>query len=147
MWEIPNLNPMGGTRAADNTATGHATQKPVRLFEVPLLNHTAAGETIYDPFCGSGTAIIAAEKTGRRAGRRAGRRSAAVEQEWIGGHHPRSTCAQSGHTPSVRHSRQEVVDVEGNPLIGVVEPSADSVAGRRRRAGTLDLCLDVEIWP
>ena len=34
VWEIPNLNPMGGTRAADNTATGHATQKPVRLFEV-----------------------------------------------------------------------------------------------------------------
>jgi DNA modification methylase len=66
VWEVPNLNPMGGTRSADNAVTGHGTQKPVRLFEVPLLNHTAAGEAIYDPFCGSGTAIIAAEKTGRR---------------------------------------------------------------------------------
>ena len=66
VWEIPNLNPMGGTRSGDNTVTGHATQKPVRLFEVPLLNHTTAGDAMYDPFCGSGTAIIAAEKTGRR---------------------------------------------------------------------------------
>ena len=66
VWEVPNLNPMGGTRSADNAVTGHGTQKPVRLFEIPLLNHTVAGETIYDPFCGSGTALIAAEKTGRR---------------------------------------------------------------------------------
>ncbi len=65
LWEVPNLNPMGGSRAADNTVTGHGTQKPVRLFEIPILNHTGAGEAVYDPFCGSGTAIIAAEKLGR----------------------------------------------------------------------------------
>ncbi len=65
VWEVPNLNPMGGTRAADNTVTGHGTQKPVRLFEIPLLNHTGAGDAVYDPFCGSGTALIAAEKLGR----------------------------------------------------------------------------------
>ena len=34
--------------------------------EIPLLNHTQPGETLFDPFCGSGTALIAAEKTGRR---------------------------------------------------------------------------------
>jgi DNA modification methylase len=56
---------MGGTRAAENAVTGHSTQKPVRLFEIPLLNHTLAGDGAYDPFCGSGTAIIAAEKHGR----------------------------------------------------------------------------------
>lgn len=66
VWEVPNLNPLGGTRAADNAVTGHATQKPVRLFEIPLLNHTTPGDALYDPFCGSGTALIAAEKTGRR---------------------------------------------------------------------------------
>ncbi|PYR25597.1 MAG: DNA methylase, partial [Acidobacteria bacterium] len=48
-----------------NAVTGHGTQKPVRLFEIPILNHTDAGEAVYDPFCGSGTAIIAAEKLGR----------------------------------------------------------------------------------
>lgn len=65
VWEVPNLNPMGGSRADDNAVTGHGTQKPVRLFEMPILNHTGAGDVVYDPFCGSGTAIIAAEKLGR----------------------------------------------------------------------------------
>ena len=65
VWDVANLNPMGGTRADDNAVTGHGTQKPVRLFEIPISNHTVAGDAIYDPFCGSGTAIIAAEKLGR----------------------------------------------------------------------------------
>jgi DNA modification methylase len=65
VWEVANLNPMGGTRADDNAVTGHSTQKPVRLFEIPYVNHTSAGEAVYDPFCGSGTALIAAEKLGR----------------------------------------------------------------------------------
>jgi DNA modification methylase len=65
IWEVPNLNPMGGTRQADNSVTGHGTQKPVRLFEIPILNHTVAEEAVYDPFCGSGSSIIAAEKLGR----------------------------------------------------------------------------------
>jgi DNA modification methylase len=65
VWEVPNLNPMGGTCAGENAVTGHGTQKPVRLFELPLLHHTLASEAVYDPFCGSGTAIVAAEKLGR----------------------------------------------------------------------------------
>jgi DNA modification methylase len=65
VWDVSNLNPFGGTGAADNTVTGHGTQKPVRLFEIPILNHTVAGDVVYDPFSGSGTAVIAAEKLGR----------------------------------------------------------------------------------
>ena len=65
VWDVPNLNPMGGLRAGDNAVTGHSTQKPVRLFEVPIVNHTTVRDLLYDPFCGSGTALIAAEKTGR----------------------------------------------------------------------------------
>ena len=65
VWEVPNLNPLGGTGSPENAVTGHGTQKPVRLFEIPLLNHTHPGDVLYDPFGGSGTAIIAAEKTGR----------------------------------------------------------------------------------
>jgi DNA modification methylase len=58
---------MGGTRSGENTPTGHATQKPVALFEIPIRNHTVVGEGVYDPFVGSGTMVIAAEKTGRVA--------------------------------------------------------------------------------
>ena len=67
VWDVPNLNPFGGERDGENAPTGHGTQKPVRLFEIPILNHTRPGEAIYDPFAGSGTALIAAQKTGRRA--------------------------------------------------------------------------------
>jgi DNA modification methylase len=67
VWTVPNLNAMGGTRTDENTPTGHSTQKPVRLFEIPMRNHTTAGEAVYDPFVGSGTALIAAQKTGRIA--------------------------------------------------------------------------------
>jgi DNA modification methylase len=65
VWTAPNLNAMGGHRDGENAATGHGTQKPVRLWEIPLLNHTAKADVVYDPFCGSGTALIAAEKTRR----------------------------------------------------------------------------------
>ena len=44
----------------------HPTQKPVELYRRPIGYHTKPGELIYEPFSGSGTAIIAAEMTGRR---------------------------------------------------------------------------------
>jgi DNA modification methylase len=65
VWDVANLNALGGTRTADNAVTGHGTQKPVRLFEIPMLNHTVSGDAVYDPFVGSGTAIIAAQKLER----------------------------------------------------------------------------------
>jgi DNA modification methylase len=65
VWEVPNLNPMGGHRSDENSVTGHGTQKPVRLFEMPMLNHTRSSDLVFDPFCGSGTTLIAAEKLGR----------------------------------------------------------------------------------
>ncbi len=44
----------------------HPTQKPVVLFETPISNHLRPGGAVYDPFSGSGTAIVAAERLGRR---------------------------------------------------------------------------------
>lgn len=44
----------------------HLTQKPVEVVRRPIEYHTWTGELIYEPFAGSGTAIIAAETTGRR---------------------------------------------------------------------------------
>lgn len=42
----------------------HPTQKPVELF-VWCIEKCKAGESVYDPFLGSGTTIIACEQTGR----------------------------------------------------------------------------------
>lgn len=43
----------------------HPTQKPVGLYERPIKNHSTRGEIVYDPFLGSGTALIAAERLDR----------------------------------------------------------------------------------
>jgi DNA modification methylase len=43
----------------------HPTMKPVELYENAYLNNSDEGDFVYDPFAGSGTAVIAAEKTGR----------------------------------------------------------------------------------
>jgi DNA modification methylase len=45
----------------------HPTQKPLLLFETPIRNHLRPGESLYEPFSGSGTALIAAERTGTHA--------------------------------------------------------------------------------
>ena len=63
VWDVPNLNPMGGDRK--EKTTGHGTQKPVELMRRPILNHTERGAVVYDPFLGSGTTLIACEMTER----------------------------------------------------------------------------------
>lgn len=45
----------------------HPTMKPVELYHNAYLNHTEAGDVVFEPYSGSGTAIIAAEQIGRRA--------------------------------------------------------------------------------
>jgi DNA modification methylase len=48
-----------------DTETVHGTQKPVECMRRPMLNNTEHGQTIFDPFLGSGTTLIAAETCGR----------------------------------------------------------------------------------
>jgi DNA modification methylase len=55
IWEIPHAK----------SETGHGTEKPVACMQRPIENNSSTGQAIYDPFCGSGTTIIAAEITGR----------------------------------------------------------------------------------
>jgi DNA modification methylase len=53
---------MGGS---DEDKFDHPTQKPLEVMRRPIVNHTQRGESVYDPFLGSGTTLIAAELTGR----------------------------------------------------------------------------------
>jgi DNA modification methylase len=45
----------------------HPTQKPAELVERAIRNSSKSRDTVLDPFGGSGTTIIAAERSGRRA--------------------------------------------------------------------------------
>jgi DNA modification methylase len=65
IWRAPS--PKMTRSSGSDVAVDHPTQKPVTLFEIPIANHLAGSDSLYDPFAGSGTAIIAAERLGRRA--------------------------------------------------------------------------------
>jgi DNA modification methylase len=54
---------MSGSREPEQD---HPAQKPAMLGEIPIRNHTKLGEAVYDPFLGSGTTLIAAERLSRR---------------------------------------------------------------------------------
>jgi DNA modification methylase len=43
----------------------HPTMKPIPLFAKAIVNSTKSGETVLDPFLGSGTTLIACEQLGR----------------------------------------------------------------------------------
>lgn len=58
LWTIP---------ARDDSGHGHGTQKPIACMQRPIENNSRKGESIYEPFSGSGTTIIACEITGRKA--------------------------------------------------------------------------------
>ena len=45
----------------------HPTMKPVALVEPAIRNSSKTRDTVLDPFAGSGTTLMAAEATGRRA--------------------------------------------------------------------------------
>jgi DNA modification methylase len=55
VWQIP---------ARDDS--GHSTQKPVECMRRPVLNNSKAGDSVYDPFLGSGTMVVACDTCGRQ---------------------------------------------------------------------------------
>ena len=66
VWDIPTINSFaGGHNREEWGLTGHSTQKPIECMARPIRNHGAKGDLIYDPFCGSGTTLVACEQEGR----------------------------------------------------------------------------------
>lgn len=61
----PGANRRGSSAA--EALKWHSTPKPVELVEDYLLDVSHPGELVLDPFMGSGTTIMAAERCGRRA--------------------------------------------------------------------------------
>jgi DNA modification methylase len=60
VWEV------GTVTQAERKEFNHATPKPVKLFEIPIVKHTKKGDIVYEPFSGSGPQVIAAEQLGRK---------------------------------------------------------------------------------
>lgn len=66
VWDCGNGSACAKTGDdADEFHAGHISQKPVELFRRAILNHTEIGDTVVDPFAGSGSCLIACELTKR----------------------------------------------------------------------------------
>lgn len=65
VWNYPGMNSFsrrGDIRGVDL----HPTVKPLAMVSDAILDVTIRDDIVLDPFCGSGTTLIAAERTGRR---------------------------------------------------------------------------------
>lgn len=59
-WLVPPIN------QASRERLGYPTQKPEALLERVISASSNEGDIVLDPFCGCGTALVAAEKLGRK---------------------------------------------------------------------------------
>ena len=68
VWSYPSIrsvDPAEGDPQSAEALSLHPTIKPVRLIEDAILDCSRRGELILDPFLGSGSTLIACEKTNR----------------------------------------------------------------------------------
>ena len=65
VWDYAGVNTFGAARMADLEA--HPTVKPAAMIADAIMDLTNRNELVIDSFVGSGTLIVAAQKTGRIA--------------------------------------------------------------------------------
>jgi DNA modification methylase len=65
VWHYPGLNNFGRKGEEGNLAVLHPTVKPVALIADAILDCSARGDLVLDPFLGSGSTLLAAERVGR----------------------------------------------------------------------------------
>jgi DNA modification methylase len=65
VWNYPGVNSFSRKTEEGNLLELHPTVKPVALVADAIMDCSARGDVVLDPFLGSGTTVIAAERTGR----------------------------------------------------------------------------------
>lgn len=66
VWSYPGINDFNRAGQEGNLLALHPTVKPVAMVADAIADCTARGDIVLDAFLGSGTTVIAAERTGRR---------------------------------------------------------------------------------
>ena len=66
IWQYPGANSFGRCGEESNLSVLHPTVKPVAMVADAILDCSVRGDIVLDAFLGSGTTVIAAERTGRR---------------------------------------------------------------------------------
>lgn len=65
VWRYPGVNSFGRTGAEGNLLALHPTVKPTAMVADAMLDCSNRHDIVLDPFLGSGTMVMAAERTGR----------------------------------------------------------------------------------
>jgi DNA modification methylase len=65
VWSYPGVNSFSRTAGEGNLLELHPTVKPVALVADALMDCSGRNDIVLDSFLGSGTTLIAAERTGR----------------------------------------------------------------------------------
>jgi DNA modification methylase len=65
VWNYPNVN-FFGRGGEEGNFFAHPTPKPVAMLADAIMDSTGRGDVVVDGFLGSGSTLIAAERTGRR---------------------------------------------------------------------------------
>jgi len=66
VWHYPGANSFTRSSEEGNLLALHPTVKPVAMVADAILDCSARGDIVLDTFLGSGTTLVAAERTGRR---------------------------------------------------------------------------------
>ena len=60
LWRVPSL------KGSSREKVGHPTQKPLAVLEKIIASSSRVDDIVLDPFCGSGSSLVAAQRLGRR---------------------------------------------------------------------------------
>ena len=86
-WALPSF--------AKDERRDHPTPKPLDAFGIPMRQHVARGGLCYEPFCGSGSQIMAGEGEAGKGGRPVDGRPA-----------ERPSCVCDGNQPGLHRRRR-----------------------------------------
>jgi len=106
-WEIPNV------KAQHVEKTGHPCQFPIALVERCVLALSDPGDTVFDPFSGVGSTVIAAVKNGRIG------MGSEKEKDYIDIAHQRIELFQSGQL-RMRPLGKKIYQPSGNEKVAQI---------------------------
>jgi DNA modification methylase len=116
VWEYRGIDSLAHN--PDELLTAHPTVKPVALVADAIKDCSRRGDLILDPFGGSGTTMIAAEKTKRRAAliELDPRYVDTIVRRWQAFIGKSAVCANTGATFADREAAVKTADIDATGL-------------------------------
>jgi len=136
-------------REFSDAAGSHPAVFPVALVEASLTAFSGPGDLIYEPFCGSGTQLVAAERAGRRC------YAMELDPVYCDVAVRRWEMAAEGRQLELWRSKSKSRKIPSPEPRGAHEPVAPHVAGRSRHQCRGGLCAGrrnadrgvLMVWP